>query len=83
MSLDDGMEGDTIISFDEVVGLSNSLLPSVSFSSTSSPPEFQAVQWMTQTDKDMERLSDDRLVQRFVMASIGCNILGFNNWAYL
>ena len=69
-------------SVDELVGLMSSHLPPVPFSPTSSPPEFRAVQWMTETDKNTEGLSDDCLVRRCAMASNGFIISGFNNWTY-
>ena len=69
----------TTISFDELAGLIRSRLPSVSFTPTSSP-EFRALQWMTETDTNINGLSEDRLVQRFAMVSIGFSISGFNNW---
>ena len=69
-------------SVDELVGLMSSHLPPVPFSPTSSPPEFRAVQWMTETDKNTEGLSDDCLVRRCAMASNGFIILGLNNWTY-
>ena len=67
------------VTAEELRALILSRLPSVSFSSASSA-EYQALEWMTEIDGNTEILSDDRLVQRFAMASIGFSISQLENW---
>lgn len=62
-----------------LIDLLQERLPSLSFENVTSP-ESQALEWMIADLAGNEALSNDGLVQRFVMANLGFAISGLSDW---